>query len=169
MNSDRDKQHLLRDILDEESDPGLREALFGQTLRLVRREGHFRAVRRAGSFAVILVLAGLLAWHFARPGWPSTTLPQPRAEAGYALIHTQPLDPAVIVCTPSSVSSPAIASLPFRDIVTTEDSRPAIVELTDDQLLALAKGAPVALVRRGPHEAELVFANDGDREKLFHN
>jgi len=169
MKNDRDKQRLLKEILAEESDAGLREALFGETVRLVRRQRRFRAVRRVGSVAALYVLSGLLAWHFAQPRRPASRLPQAPSETDYTLIHTQPLAPTVIVSTRSSVSSRDIASLPFGDIVTTEDSRPPIVELTDDQLLALAKGAPVALVREGPHKAELVFVNEGDREKLFHN
>ncbi len=35
-------------------------------------------------------------------------------------------------------------------------------EITDEQLLAFAAGRPAALVRQGPHQAELLFLNPED-------
>ena len=169
MSNDRNKRRLLTDILAEESEPGLRDAIVGQTLRLVRRKRRFRAVRRVGSVAAIFMLSVLLTFHFLRPRPPSITTSPPRPESGYALIRTQPLNQAMIVATRPFFSSAEVASTASVDVVTTRELRPAIVELSDDQLLDLAKGAPVALVRHGPHQAELIFANDDDREKLFHN
>ena len=169
MNRDRDRRRLLSDILAEESDAGFRDALFGQTLRAVRRQRRFRAVRRAGSVAVFLMLSALLAFHFFKPRTSLVTLLQRGTGNDYALVHTQPLSQAMIVTTQPFISSRQVASTPPVHIITTSDSRPSVVELTDDQLLELAKGAPVALVRHGPHQAELIFANESDREKLFHN
>jgi hypothetical protein len=111
----------------------------------------------------------VLVFQVVRPRTSSIKPRAPRYESGYTLIRTQSATPAMIVTTEPFPSSEVVASVPVEQIVTTRDSRPSFVELTDDQLLDLARGAPVALVRQGPHEAELVFVNDGDREKLFHD
>src|SRR5207237_3958747 len=97
MTDDRNKRRLLTDILAEESEPGLRDAMFGQTLRLVRRKRRFRAVRRVGSAAAIFMLSTVLAFHFLKPRPPAITMSPPRPESGYALIRTQPLTHAMLV------------------------------------------------------------------------
>ena len=37
-------------------------------------------------------------------------------------------------------------------------------EIDDEQLLALAGGRRVALVRQGPHQAELIFLDPADKD-----
>jgi len=170
MNHDRNKRRLLNDILTEESDSGLRDDLLGQMLRQVRRQKRIRAARRVGSAAMLSVLAALLAVHFVSPRPSPVQVAQPPPERGYALIHTQPLAPTSMVASqPFLASDRAGSSITSVAIISTIDSHPPIVELSDDQLLDLTRGTPVALVRQGPHQAELIFLSEDDREKLFHN
>jgi len=155
-------ESLLSDVLAEESDPGFREALLGQTLHLVRRQRRFRKVRRAGSALAVLAGLVLFVWRFL-PSPP--TLPPSPAKA-YTLVRTQPLPASAIVET---------RPLAFRNLVTSARSVEILVtgaahdfrELDDDQLLDLAAPSPAMLVRRGPHFAELVFANPADRDAFL--
>src|SRR5438552_12672726 len=78
MKNSPDNERLLADVLAEESDPGFREALLGQTLHLVRRQRRFRKVRRAGSALAVLAGLVLFVWRFL-PSPPP--LPPPPAQA----------------------------------------------------------------------------------------
>ena len=54
------------------------------------------------------------------------------------------------------------------NIILTAQAGSPIREINDDELLALVP-KPAALVRFGPHSAELVFVNAADRDELLRN
>lgn len=154
MNDRRDRESLLNDILAEEAPPGFREDLLGGTLRLVRRRRRARRARQAA--LVLAVVAGvcLAVW---RPRTPTVLPPAPARP--YALVRTQPV--AAGAWLESKPFSPAgvVASAATAQVVTTAVAGYRSRAIDDDELLDLAAPNPVVLVRRGPHEAELVSAN----------
>ena len=79
------------------------------------------------------------------------------------IVSSKPLPASLVVATkPDSVvvvtSSPATFV-----VVETGAIKDPFEEIDDEQLLALAGGHPVALVRQGPHQAELLFLNPEDK------
>ena len=84
----------------------------------------------------------------------------------YALVHTESLPLAACVVTRPLSPENLLVSVRLRNIVTTAMASVPIREINDDELLALAP-KPAALVRRGPHSAELVFVSAVDRDKLL--
>jgi len=67
------------------------------------------------------------------------------------VIRTGPGSVVVVASSPRTFLLVETGSIkdPFRDI-------------NDEQLLALVAGRPAALVRPGPHQAELLFVNPED-------
>ena len=163
MNESSEHESLLADVLAADSEPGFREALLGQTLKLVRRKRRFRTIRRGTS--TIAVFAGLLllVWRFV-PSPPIS--PQPSAKP-YALIRTQPLPPGAIVQTSPLRFPNLVTSSHDVQIIATSSTAHNFRELDDDQLLELAAPSPVILVRHGPDTAELVFVDPEARETIL--
>src|SRR3989442_13745721 len=95
MNNSPDNERLLADVLAEESDPGSRELLLGQTLHLVRRQRRIRKIRRATSALAVIAGLLLLAWRFL----PSPSNGPLASAKPYTLVHTQPLQASAIVRT----------------------------------------------------------------------
>ena len=71
-----------------------------------------------------------------------------------ALVTTQPLSIEEVVVTVANAS-----------FVTTTADRGEFREISDDDLLALAGPRPAALVRRGPHAAELIVLDAADQQE----
>ncbi len=149
---------LLADVLGDGVSAGFREHLLSETLRLARRRRQFRRARRAVSVVAVLASLGLLVWHQFPSGRGPTILPA----KPYTLVRTQPLPPAAWVSTRPLSPTSLVASARTKNIVLTADSGVSVRELNDDELLALVP-KPAALVRFGPHSAELVFVNLDDR------
>src|SRR5260221_9828392 len=115
MNNSPDNERLLADVLAEESDPGFRELLLGQTLHLVRRQRRFRKIRRAASAVALVAGLLLLVWRFL----PSPS-DEPLAPAKpYTLVHTQPLPASAIVETKPFPASNLISSVGSVQIIAT--------------------------------------------------
>src|SRR5689334_14210230 len=96
------REKLIADVIGEDSDPAMREALLGQTLRLARSKRRLRKLRRAMP-AVAAVAALLLATaHFFRPG-PLAPTPSrsdvPPFSASESFVRTQPLPLSAVVTT----------------------------------------------------------------------
>lgn len=153
MNRPTDNERLFADALADAAPGDFRESLLGETLRLARRRRHFRQLRRGG--AVVALVAAVLLALWLRPK-PLQRVSRPEAQ-GYELVSTEPLPASAIVLT-RPFTSPIVASIPTVNVITTAESGDGLRELTDDELLALAP-APAALVRLGPHSAELVLAD----------
>ena len=156
MNPRTDHEELLADVLAEESQAGFSDVLLGETLRLARRKRQWRQVRHAVVTAALLLLAGFGVWQSLPRGKQTIELAQPPvAPLPYQLVVSQPLAEAQLVTT-----QPLITETPLVTEFETPTLRTyggGFREVGDDELLALAAPQTAALIRRGPHEAELVI------------
>jgi hypothetical protein len=156
MNERTDKEALLADVLAEESRAGFSAALLGETLRHARRRRQWRRVRRAGGALAVLLLAGFVVWQSQPRRMAPTEMAQPQlAPRAYELVVSQPLTVGQQVSTqPLAIErfSPAQAA-----VAQVRTRLGGFCEVGDEELLTLAEPQIAALVRRGPHEAELVF------------
>src|ERR1039458_965474 len=164
MNDPRQNERLLTDVLSEGSSVDFREGLLNQTLRMARRRRHFRQAQQAASALAVFVGIGLLVWRHV----PSAIGPASLPAKPYALVRTQPLPPAAWVATRPLSPANLLVSTRLGSIVIPAKASVPVREINDDELLALVP-KPAALVRHGPHSAELVFVNLADRDELLRN
>ena len=164
MNDSSQRHRLLTDVLGEGISADFREDLLNQTLRLARRRRHFRQARRAASALAVLVGLGLLFWRHV----PTVLSPASLSAKPYVLVRTQPLPPAAWVATRPLSPANLLVSVRTSSIVITAKASVPVREINDDELLALVP-KPAALVRHGPHSAELVFVSSADRDELLRN
>jgi len=154
MNHSPDHRHLLADVLADTSPAGFREALLEETLRLARRRRQWRQARRgAAAMAALALAAGGVWWKLSGPA-------NAKPATGCPLVHTQPLSPAQIVTSQPLAANQRIASVACANVVLTVSG--GFREIGDDELLALAAPQVAALVRRGPHEAELIVVQPNE-------
>ncbi len=148
-----DQERLLADVLREETGDGFHEALLGETLRLARRRRQARLARRVvGVCALLAVTATLALWR--RPHAPVMEARPPAQN--YQLTLSQPLSASCVVSSRPLRADEVVSSTLASSVVHTTTGRYRV--LGDDELLALSP-LPAALVRRGPHEVELVFVS----------
>ena len=164
MNDPRQNERLLTDVLGEGTSADFREGLLNQTLRMARRRRHFRQAQQAASALAVFVGIGLLVWRHV----PSAIGPASLPAKPYALVRTQPLPPAAWVATSPLSPANLLVSVKTGSIVITAKASVPVREINDDELLALVP-KPAALVRHGPHSAELVFVSTVDRDELLRN
>ncbi len=147
MNRKTDNERLLAEVLSHEPAQGFTEALLVETLRAVRRRQQWRRARRIGGGLALVVVLGLALW--------PASIHRVAPKTAYQLVVSQPLLPGQLVTTSrgatEQVSSSALA------LVTVRTANGGYHEVGDDELLALAAPQIVALVKRGPHEAELII------------
>ena len=155
MNRRTDNERLLAEVLADESGKGFHEALLGETLRHVRRRRQWRRARRIGGVLALAVVIGIAVWPGKAPNVTPGQEIARRPVASYLLVVNQPLLPGQIVTTSPGVTEQVISSTMTLGMVRTTSS--GYHEVGDDELFALAAPQTVALIRRGPHEAELVF------------
>jgi hypothetical protein len=155
--SDFGQNELLNDVLHEGNAVDLREELLQQTLYLVKRRRRIRTLQQGAS--LVMVFAGLacLTWYQVLP----LRIPAGLPAKPYAMVRTQPLSQAAWVTTQPLTSERLIATVRTDNIMVTAMATSPVGELNDDELLALAP-QPAALVRFGPHNAELVFVEQTD-------
>ena len=150
-----DQERLLTDVLREEDGAGFHAALLGETLRLARRRRQTRLLRRVGGvFAVIAVTATIAIWR--RPHVPVMEARPPAQN--YQLTLSQPLPASCVVSSHPLRADQVVVSTVASSVIQTTTTGGLYRVLGDDELLALAP-LPAALVRRGPHEVELVFVS----------
>ena len=154
MNEPGHNERMLADVLGEGVSADFRQGLLDETLRLARRRRRVRQVRGVAVALAVLAVLGLLVWHPS----PTSRSPLTFPAKPYALVRTQPLPTAAWVETKPLPPSSILASSPAENIILTAQAGSAVRQLSDDELLALAP-QPAALVRLGPHAAELVFVN----------
>jgi len=165
MNPARNKERLLADVLADGSAGGFQEVLLTETLGLVRRRRHARQAWRAGCALALVAVLGVLLWR----------IPEPRAVApgkagrAYTVVLSEPLAAAAILSTQPFAADSVIKSSRNVEVVQTASNGLKPYDISDTELLALLGSKPVALVRRAPHIAELVFVNQEDEEELFRN
>jgi hypothetical protein len=158
----RPTEQLLDDVLAEAAPPGFRAALLDRTLRQARRRKQIRRWNLALSAAAGVALLTFAFWNAREPRTAST----PARRPDLVIVHSRPLNPAQVVSTrPGAVQMVSSSASTFR-LVQTRMER-LYEEIDDQQLLALVSGKPVALIHRGPNQAELIFLNRED-EKGVH-
>ena len=162
MNHLPDNERLLRDVLAEESAGGFRETLLAETLRQARGRRRRRQVQRIGGGLAVVLAATFLLWRRPSPpaGLPVTA---PSESPGYQLVRSQPLASGMVVTTQPLAAERLVISTDNVAVVWTVPGSTGVREIGDKELLALAP-EPAALVRRGTHEAELIFINATDDE-----
>jgi hypothetical protein len=159
MNPDLEPRGLLDDVLAEAAPAGFERAVQERTLRAIRHRRRTRRLRRgfaiAGAFAAIV----MAAWNAI---WQSSSV----KSIGPALniVSSQPLPPSMVIRT--SIDSVAVVTSSATSCVVVETGsiKNPFKEIDDEQLLALAGGRRVALVRQGPHQAELIFLDPADKD-----
>src|ERR1051325_3485099 len=149
------REHLMRDVLGEDSDPAFREALLGQTLRLARRQRRLRKLAQTMPTVAAMLILLLLSLHLFQPA-PS---PNRSPDRPYTLVRTQPLLPSALVTTKSLTAANLVTTTHSVAMLRTARGAPSLRELTDEELLKLTGDLPVVLVRQNNHAAELVFVN----------
>lgn len=158
MNKRTDHERLLEDVLVDETGGAVREASLENILRLARRRRRTRQMQRAGAVLALLLVATMGALRYLPPKSAKPEVAQvPPALPGFARITSQPLTPAEWVTSQPLAQNQIVAALQRPNIVHTVPGNFRVVG--DEELLALAAPQIVALVRRGPHEAELVFVS----------
>ena len=162
MNRPNDHERLLADVMAGPDAAGFRETLFGETLRLARRRRRFRQARQAVPVVAVFIGLALLI----RPGLPPRVTRHEAPQENYAVVLSQPLPVAALVKTRPLAIDHLVASITNARLVQTAQDGGRVREIDDDELLALAEPKPAALVRLGPHTAELVVLNGTDQEAL---
>ncbi len=154
MNERTNREHLLREVLAEETDAGFRAALLQQSLRVAARRRRWQRARNAAAAVCMVLGVGALAWHIGLPRSPG-------AGRSYVVVTTEPLAPSAVITTHPLAPSQVLASFTSVELVQTPP-RGQYRELDDRELLDLAAPSPAVLVRSGPNEAELVFVSTGN-------
>lgn len=160
MSRRTDNERLLADVVAGETDAAFHEALLGETLRLARRRRRFRQTRRAVMAVAVLVGLAVLVWQSFPPPVVSPALNR----GNYAIIRTAPLPATSIITTRTLPADLLVASVATANMVETLPDGGLFREISDDELLALVAPKVAAIVRLGPHQAELVVLEPVDRE-----
>jgi len=155
-----DNERLLADVIAGESDVAFHEALLGETLRLARRRRRFRQAQRGAAVVAVLVGLAALVWQYFPPRVVSPSMDK----GSYAIIRTQPLPAAAIVTTQPLVADLLVASVTTVNVVETLPDSGLFREIGDDELLAMVAPKVAALVRLGPHTAELVVLDPSGQD-----
>ena len=159
MKNQPDPNHLLDDILEDTLPASLRSELLRRTLCQVRRQNSVRRLNRALVAVVLVVGLPLVLWKFSLP-LPQQIESRPTT---FGLVSSEPLHPSMIVETRPDSAKVINSSGSTVVVVETGSGQDLFNDVDDQQLLAFLSGRPAALVRQGPHEAELVFLNPEDR------
>jgi len=160
-----DNERLLTDVIAGESDAAFHEALLGETLRLARRRRRFRQTRHV--VVVVAVISGLaaLVWQSLPPGVVTPEL----GHGSYTLIHTQPLPASSLVTTRPLSADLLVASATTANVIETLPDSGLFREIGDDELLAMLAPRVAALIRHGPHNAELIVLEPAGRDLPHRN
>jgi hypothetical protein len=158
----KESEQLLEDVLGGAAPEEYRSKLLDQTLRQVRRRHRVRRWNRGLAATAGLILVSVACWKMLSP---DSRLIEGRVPA-LVVIHSRPLDSSMVVETKPGTVSVVVSSDSTFALVETGRSRREFREIDDEGLLALMHGKPVALVRHGPNQAELIFLNPED-EKGF--
>ena len=158
MKNNSESEELLHDIVEDAAPAAFRAGLLDKMLHEVQRHKHTRQRnRRLVVVACIVAALGLVARFLPLRSHPRSAAPDPLT------VHSQPLEPVIIVATkPGGVD--IIKSSPNTVAWVRAPEQGKLFEVVGDgDLLSLLAGHPAALVRRGPGQAELVFVNPADQ------
>jgi|SRR5437867_4560159 len=159
MKTDLEHHGLLDDVLAEAAPPDFELALLEGTLRAARRQRRSRRLTRGLAAVGLFAAIAVVVWNSSRP-----TAPFKSIRPALNIVQTRPLPPSMIVRTRTdSVTIVGTSAATFL-LVETGAIKDPFKEIDDEQLLALARGRPVALVRQGQHQAELIFLDPADKD-----
>jgi hypothetical protein len=161
MNPELKRHGLLDEVLAEAAPAEFERGLLDGTLHAVRRRRRSRQLARGlsvlGAFAGIVLALWNALWPFnsVKSVWPALNI-----------VSSQPLLPAMIVRTkPDNVAIVTSSTTTTTyALVETGSIQSPFQEIDDEELLALAGDRRVALVRQGPHQAELIFLDQVDKD-----
>jgi len=163
MNHRTEKEQLLAEVLAEAAPADYRDAVLGETLRLVHRRRRWRQTRSTVAVLVALGLCGVFIWQKNSSPRPIAPAPAARAVAvNYELVQTRPLPAGAIVATQPLAAGQFVAPLETVAMVQTRSSNYRVI--SDAELLALVTSHPAVLIRTGPYSEALVFANPDDQK-----
>lgn len=166
MNREADNNELLADVLAEAAHPDFREALLGETLRLVRRRRRFRQTPRVMAVFVGLGLIAIVVHQNLPKRQPVLPPAAKTVKKSYSLARTQSMPAGAIVDTRPFATRKVIPPATTVEVVQTAATGRGVRIINDDELLALAAPRPAMLLRLGPHLEKLIFVNPAD-EKGF--
>ncbi len=162
-----EKDKLLNDVLHDEGYAAFRAGLFDDTLAELRRQRGARRRRRLLALAACLPIAAGL-YSLLAPSTPPASHPS----STVAVVRTVPLAEDQLVTTAMMTAPPTMArakvvfvTTAAANIEVVETAGQAMQMLTDQQLLDLFKGQPVALVTISPGERRLVLLHDGEQPR----
>ena len=162
-----EKDQLLNDVLRDEGYAAFRAGLFDDTLAQLRRQRAAKRRRRLLALAACLSIAAGLYSLLAPP-----TPPASHPFSTVAVVRTVPLAEDQIVTTATMTLPPRTAQAKVVFVTTAaanievvQTAGQAVQTLTDQQLLDLFNGQPVALVTIRPGERRLVLLNDGEQPR----
>jgi hypothetical protein len=152
------KRELYRDILSEGSAADFEDIVFRETIGTARRA---RRVRTASRCALAGVLAVGIISQFRSPEVEIARAPEqaPEIAVSHNVLKTQPYS-GVVRTGPLVERLRGPSSAGVLVLKTGEADSPSFRLIDDAQLLAFFSGRPVALVQRGPHDAELQFMEE---------
>ena len=156
MKPQTDHERLLTEVLATEADADFSAGVLAATLRQARQQRRWRRIRQSSGALVVLLAIALGSCQLIRRGAAPETIPMP-PPVSYELVLSQPLRSSQIASTTPLTPLLTVASTATASLVQTAPG--GFGEIGDDELMALAAPNVVALVRRGPHEAELVFVS----------
>jgi len=154
-----DDDALLKDVFGEAAPASIREAMLGESLRMVRRRCRTRRLGGAAAWLIVLGLTVVLL----RQNTPRhlEVLSRPAmAEKSYTLVRSHPLLAAAVVTTRPLSSGQFVGAAAFAGIVRTKPGGFHVIN--DDELLALLSPRPCALIQVAPNSEKLVFVNPDD-------
>jgi hypothetical protein len=157
MNPETERHSLLDDVIAEAVPADFQRAVLDGTLSAVRHRRRLRQWRRGLAAVGAFVAIALVVWDALLPRTPVIWV-----RPALHIVSSQSLAASMVVGTkPGSVV--VVSSSPTTFVmVETGSIRDSFEEINDEQLMALVEGRPAALVRQGPHQAELLFLNPED-------
>jgi len=166
-----EQDRLLDDVLRNESYVAFRAELYRKSLAEFRRQRWFKTRNQLLAIAACVpVILGLYLLSTLRTA--TTTKAQP----AFATIRSTPLSKDRIIKTAGLTATlvtttSADLQLTFQpariEFVRTGDRLESFATISDEQLLDLFPGRPIALVTRGPGTKTLVFLDSEDPSRFF--
>ncbi len=168
-----DHEILLRDVLQDENYTQGRQAIYQASLRELRRRRWATTRRQLLALAATLLLVGVLFLPFFRRS-PST--PPATPTIPIAILRSVSMPASQIIRTGSRApnqmlhtvldSSQILAGSPaFPELIQTQN--PPVEIVSDQGLLGLFTGHPVALLPVKPGAKQLWFFNPDDQAQFF--
>jgi hypothetical protein len=151
-----DQEQLLNDVLGDGPNADQNGAALAQLLQLARGRRRRRRIQRGASVMILLAAIATIWWIQPRPPNPGSQLAgNPVVSPSHVTITSYALAPDQIIRSQPMTPDQVINSSDFVRIVQTTSAN--VQSVSDEELLELARPNIAALVRRGPHEVELVF------------